>query len=99
MAKLLIVNKDKPDINVKSFNCKITKLCDKVININDVLYHDGINSLPEKGDKIYTINDMTMQYELFINNTAALYYPTAQSLDIKYLKTNDAGICSIITCN
>lgn len=99
MAQLVIVNKDRPDIKVKSFNCKITKLCNLVTDYNDVLYHNGDNSFPVNGDVIYKINNISMQYELFNNDTAAIKYISSENVITKYIKTNDFGICTIILCN
>ena len=98
MAKLVIVNKDKPNIVVKSFQSSITKLCNVVSSYNDILFHDGVNSQPVDGDTIYKLNSF-LQYELFTNNTAAIPTISTTQFINKYIKTDFEGKCIIITCN
>lgn len=87
MATLNITNKYKPEIVYKSFKCNITKFCNVVVEFNDVLYHDGENILPVNGDKIYIKTTQegpgVLTFQLFKNNTAALYITT------NILSTND----------
>ena len=99
MAKLVIVNKNKPDIVVKSFICNITKICTRVYTYPDTLYHNGNNALPTDGDIIYQLNTTTMQYEIFKENSGLIKtYTSATSLPISF-KTDYEGKCIIINCN
>jgi hypothetical protein len=99
MAKLVIVNKNKAPVIVKSFRCNITKSCTFINTLPDNLYHNGIGVYPIDGDIIYFLNDM-IEYEIFKNNTAiwSTTQITATSIK-KSFKTDFKGECTIITCN
>lgn len=98
MAILKVINKDKNNLELKSFNCNISKLCSVPKGYYEFLYHTGNASLPIDNDTIYFQNEITFEYELFINNSAAIYQSNSNTPIIKYLKTNYKGICTIINC-
>lgn len=100
MAKLIITNKDKPELSLKSFKCKIARLCSKEYNYTDVLYHNGNNPYPENKDIIYNFNNFTSSYSLFIYNSASIpFVSTGNNKEVRYIKTDDKGMCTIINCN
>lgn len=99
MAKLVIVSKDKPTVVVKAFNCYITKLCSLVKGkATDTLYHNGSAAFPVDGDMIYKMNNQTMQYEVFKNNSAALDTLILTTNGHPYIVTDNNGICKINNC-
>lgn len=109
MAKLNIVNKEKPAPKYKCFRAIESELCSIVNYKNEdnkevILCHQNDTYFPVTGDIIYikvVIAGITF-YKPYTNNTAyipSLLSSIEQERKIKYLQTDENGVCKIINCN
>lgn len=94
MATFKIINEKIKTTHPKSFRCDILPICSFTKYLDDVLYHNGNNSLPTTNDTIYMRVNNT-EYRIFNNNSACI---STINGELTYIITNSEGKCIIQNC-